>query len=39
MAELFVDNQEGLKPQKEVKPRREMGDEFTEKLKWWVWRF
>lgn len=39
LAEVFVDNQENLKPQEEVKPRREVGDGFIGKLKWWVWRF
>lgn len=35
----FVDNQESLKLREEVKPRRKVGDGFTGKIKWWVWRF
>lgn len=34
-----MDNQESLKPQEEVKPRRQVGDGFIGKIKWQVWRF
>lgn len=33
-----MDNQESLKPQEEVKSRREGEDGFIGKLRWWVWR-
>lgn len=39
LEQVFVDNVESLKPQEEVKPRREVGDAFIGKLKWWMWRF
>lgn len=39
LVEVFVDSQGSLKPPEEVKSRREVGDGFIGKMKWWAGRF